>query len=379
MTTLRQALGQVEPHVSLKAAWKRVIQLSRRLRKQGHPTQLHERATVERLLARPAAGGMDLHALKLALSHLLQATDIAQEDTCALAIEDWAGAWTPEYASGDVGVQVHQPGGNITEAEIDRWLGTVDGRIILDVDAAATWVHHLGGLALGGTPLRVDVQLSPGQDLPPVPRNRRNRDRSYEGKTWLPHLDTEGHFSATPRCIAERHGVLLSAPQKMVIDPFCGAGSDAIAAAWAGSNVIAGDQSSERIALARLNALHFEVQKHIVFQCIDAITLIREGLQSHPGATLFLDPPWGGVNWDRDGMNFEVLFGRWPELLPLMGLAGRVILKLPRTFDLSTLISFGRSWTIELGLGPATDHSADRPRCLTAYSDLPGPTPYIPI
>jgi hypothetical protein len=377
VSTLRQALGQIEPHVSLKAAWKRVIQLSRRLRKEGHPTQLHDRATVERLLARSAVAGMDLSALKVALSHLIQATETDQEDTTALAIEAWANSWTAEYASGDIEVQVHQPGGLITEAQIDRWLGTVDGRITLDVDAAATWVHHLGGLGLGGAPLMVDVHLRPGQSLPAVRRNQRNRERSYESKAWLPHLDTEGHFSATPRCIAERHGALLSAPKKMVIDPFCGAGSDAIAAAWAGANVIAGDQASARVALARQNALHFGVQKHIEFQCIDAITLLTDGLKSHPGATLFLDPPWGGVNWDRDGMNFEVLFGPWSELVPLVALAGRVILKLPRTFDLSTLDSFGRSWAIEIGLGPATDHRADRARCLTAYSDSPGRTPFI--
>jgi hypothetical protein len=77
------------------------------------------------------------------------------------------------------------------------------------------------------------------------------------------------------------------------------------------------------------------------------------------------------VNWDRDGMNFDVLFGRWPALVPLMSLVGRLILKLPRTFDLGTLDSFGRSWSIELGLGPATDDHADRPRCLTAISDEP--------
>jgi hypothetical protein len=371
VNSVRRALGQIEPHVSLKIAWKRVIQLSRRLRKQGHTTQLHDRAAVERLLALEPVPKMDLSGLKLNLQLLVQASDTDAEDKYALAVETWAAAFLFPPASGDVEVHVHQPNGRITEVQVDRWLGTQEGRITLDAENAAIWVHHLGGLRLGGSPLSVEVGLPPGQVLPAVSRDRRGRERTHEGQAWLPHLDTSGHFSATPHCIAERHGALLSEPRRVVIDPFCGAGADAIAAAQAGARVMAGDQDPGRLALARQNALHFGVQDQIEFHCVDAIRLLREGIDSHPGATVFLDPPWGGVNWDRDGMNFDVLFGRWPALVPLMSSVGRIILKLPRTFDLCTLDSFGRSWSIELGLGPATDDHADRPRCLTAISDEP--------
>ena len=370
MTTLRRALGQTEPHVSLKAAWKRVIQVSRRLRKEGLATRLHERAAIERLLALECLPEMDLPALKKSLQGVVRASNTETENECAQAIETWVERWFIENVDREVEILIHQPSGLISGDQIDRWLGTEDGRINLDAETAAVWVHQLDGMGLGGHPLAVVPVLGPNESLPAVNRDRRGRERSYETQAWLPHLDTEGHFSATPRCIAERHGELLAAPRLAVIDPFCGAGADAIAAAKAGATVLASDHNSGRVDLARQNAHHFGIEKErLNFRCGDAIELIREGLQFHPGATLFLDPPWGGVGWNREAMDFTTLFGTWPELSQLCQLAGRVVLKLPRTFDLRTLDSFGRVWAVELGLGPIADDHADRPRCLTAISD----------
>ena len=99
------------------------------------------------------------------------------------------------------------------------------------------------------------------------------------------------------------------------------------------------------------------------------MALLEEGLDAHGGATVFLDPPWGGVDWDRSAMNFDRLFGQWPSLKRLVPMAGRVVMKLPRTFDLASLQALNRTWIVELGLGPASDSIADRPRVLTAYSD----------
>ena len=297
MNSLRRALGQIEPHVSLKAAWKRVIQVSRRLRKDGHPTLLHERAAVERLLNQQLDPSMDLRTLKMALQQLVQASGEESESAQVRAVETWAADWVAEFATGDVEIRIQHPGGFLDERQIDRWLGTANGRTALDAQTASGWVHHLDGLSLGGASVRVEIEIEEGKNLPAVGRTQRARERNHMDLSWLPKVDTEGHYSATPKAVAYRHGSLLSEPKAVVIDPFCGLGADAIASALAGATVVAGDHSATPLELARLNAQHFGVQKRVDFQCRDALTLLEEQLVAHPGATVFLDPPWGGHSY----------------------------------------------------------------------------------
>ena len=83
---------------------------------------------------------------------------------------------------------------------------------------------------------------------------------------------------------------------------------------------------------------------------------------------LFLDPPWGGPNWDRENMNLTTWLGGSTQAYNAIQNARAVLLKLPRTFDLSSLAETGRDWEFNLGVESLDDHPADRVRILTAFS-----------
>ena len=79
---------------------------------------------------------------------------------------------------------------------------------------------------------------------------------------------------------------------------------------------------------------------------------------------LFLDPPWGGRDWDREQMNWDVLFGAYPALISAMKGVTATLMKLPRTFDTESLRFLKGTWTFTLELGDESDHPADRVRFL---------------
>ena len=68
-------------------------------------------------------------------------------------------------------------------------------------------------------------------------------------------------------------------------------------------------------------------------------------------------------------MDLDTLFSEVGDLRELMTRAGRVVIKLPRTFDTTSLDGLGREWDFCLGIASRGDHMADRVRLITATGD----------
>lgn len=122
------------------------------------------------------------------------------------------------------------------------------------------------------------------------------------------------------------------------------------------------ERDPTRIALAQRNARGLRV----AFHQGEAEELVPALQRQHPGAARFLDPPWGGVDWDRQGMGWTDLV---PEVLTACALAAPlVIAKLPRAFELDSLPP-GRRWHLRWEFGRRETADADIVKMLTARSD----------
>jgi trimethylguanosine synthase len=368
VTTLREQLGAALPRVPLKAAWKKVILVSRRRKKAGLAAPLASRQAVDRLLDQ-AADDRTTPALKGFLRELHDASGEQSEDQALESVEGWYRNNAPRIAHQPVELHVHLAHPLIAKKELDGWLGTEMGRVRVDPSEAALWVHRLHGLDVGGVKIRVSVDLLEGEVLPAVGRKARGRTGNRGQSSWLPFSDVEGQFSLTPRPIAEAHAAALE-PKSTIIDPFCGLGGDAIAMALAGHSVLASDSSLARVNLAEQNAAHFDAQTKIEFSTQEATHAIGAGLTAHPGACLFLDPPWGGPDWNRDSMDFSELIGSVPGLERAISRADRVLIKLPRNFPTHTLPNDAHVWTARLGLCTTENPPIDRLKTLFAYGEI---------
>ena len=365
MTTVRKKLAACRPHVSLKEAWKAVIQNSRRRKRDGLEAPLSSRSAVDRLLQTSATPEMDVTELKSSLRSIIDARSPEDADTALEEIEQWAAHHTPKVHKGDVRVLATILDAQVEAAAIDLWLNTRDRRRTLDAPEASRFIHLLHGREVAGSRLTIEAELEPGWTLPTVERAERARQRTPNQSSWLPFLDPAGRYSATPRSIAERHAHLLRA-HSVVLDPFCGAGGDAIAFAQSGIKVLASDHNAGRLTLAKQNASHFGVTERIEFTFNEALNAVTAGLDKHPEAAIFLDPPWGGTDWNKGRMTFEALFQQLPEIIEACETAETVLIKLPRTLDVKTLPGEHRQWKIELGLDSRLNEPIDRLKTLIA-------------
>jgi trimethylguanosine synthase len=106
---------------------------------------------------------------------------------------------------------------------------------------------------------------------------------------------------------------------------------------------VAIESSPERLAMARNNAAIYEVDDHIDFVNGDFIDLV----DTVPAAgAVYLDPPWGGPAYRKQGVfhlsNFE------PDGLKLLELTWprfeQVLLRVPKTFDPADLDGYDAEW-----------------------------------
>jgi 16S rRNA G966 N2-methylase RsmD len=369
VSTLRAVLAAATPHVSVKAALTALIRTSRALRGEGHAVVVRGRADIERWLGQEDTGQFDLVAIKALMHGLVHGENLEVKTEAALTLNQIIAHFTPKEQSLPTRLSVSGGPAWLTTSKIDRWLGTEAGEITLTPGEAAAWVHHIDGLNIGSQKIRATAHLDEGHILPPLRREQRGRQRTSTPGCWLPFTDEVGRISATPERIAMAHGDLLAKPGLPVLDPCCGLGADAIGAALSGATVLASDTDSGRLALARRNADHFGVTQAIQFELGTAEDALRRWTINHPAHTIFLDPPWGGVNWSRDQMDLDMLFSNVGDLRGMMAHASRVVIKLPRTFDTSSLDGLGRQWKFCLGIASIDDHMADRVRLITATSD----------
>lgn len=350
MTTIRKALATASPHVSLKNAWRAAIHHSRRQRREGVERTSLSRAQVDRFLEQPVPSDRDIETLKVALSGVLQNDNEGTLTQALNVVEDWINhAGCTRVTDSAVALNISLEDERICKEDIDRWLGTSGGTIEVSAQEASRWMHHLNGRNIAGTTLTVHARPLDGLPLPSIDRRARGRVRTTGHKIWLPHLDEVGHYSATPRSIAEAHALELKTCSA-VIDPFCGAGADAIAVAMSGPMVLASDISASRLQLARSNAEHFGVTESIRFTQSEAEAAIAGALKEHQNLGLFLDPPWGGTDWDRDSISPTKLFHLLPNIESVICRFEVVVIKLPRTFPIQSLGRFGGRWEFKLGI-----------------------------
>lgn len=145
------------------------------------------------------------------------------------------------------------------------------------------------------------------------------------------HLDGEGLYSM------DVQSIISNTVQKLkfnnILDACCGVGGASIAFALAGKSVIAIDINSDRLEMAGQNAALFQVENHIQFVQGDALQLVKD----FTGIGIYLDPPWGGPNYERldkfSLSNFN-LNGR-KLLATSLAISKEVAFKLPRNFDFS--------------------------------------------
>ncbi len=362
--TVRQKLAEASPHVSLKVAVRRLIQVARRLHRAGESVPVRSRAEVERILDRAPPADWSASSLKEALAMVAHAST---EDAEKHALERCREALSPllyPLAECDIELRVHATASWLTPDAIDQWLGTTGGSIVCSPSEAARWIHHLDGMLIGGGSIRVSTEVE--HRVPAVRRSDRGRRRNGQVNLWLPHWDPVGRLSLTPRALADQHAQMLAESKLVVFDPFCGLGGDAIAFALKGLEVISAEVDRARLKLAEQNAADWGVADQIQFHHGSGPALIEEWRQRHPSYALYLDPPWGGASWDRQDMGWSTLFEDYPKIEDAVAHAQRVVIKLPRAFDTNTLCGGEDSWRIQLALSSGTEHMADRIRFIVA-------------
>jgi hypothetical protein len=370
--SLRGRLDAAGPPLPRKT-WPSLIRLLRgRKKRTGEaPRFVTGDGELQRALAWEARGDAELDRDVLRLHDLLWGLHVASPDDeesqeRAARADALLGRLTPRLRVDPVPVIVsgwHRSiPGPIREAVLGRSEASLSE---VDPVDAAVLHHELAGLDLGGSRLRVKAVLLKGEVLPAAPRSRRagpqRRDR--EGP-WLPHVDEVGRWSATPWEIAKRHGELLAdAGVGSVIDLFCGCGGDAIGFAAAGLDVVACERDAGRAGLARRNVATFDIPGRVEVTLGDGLALLPTWSARHPGAALYLDPPWGSADGQETAARRAVT---WAHLLEgaggavdaVLDHAGPLLLKLPRDFDLATLPDPAR-WDIHWQMGDP-DHGAER-------------------
>ncbi|PVV00893.1 hypothetical protein BB560_004711, partial [Smittium megazygosporum] len=109
-------------------------------------------------------------------------------------------------------------------------------------------------------------------------------------------LDTESWFSVTPEPIASH--VAKRFRGKVILDPFCGSGGNAIQFALNSNFVIAIDIDPVKIKIAQNNARIYNVENRIEFINGD-FTKLAKHLKAD---IIYLSPPWGGVEYIKNSV-----------------------------------------------------------------------------
>ena len=335
---------------SLAKAWTALIRAQRRQhRESAWRGMLASRAQVERARGRAVRDGVDaeLDAIKQALRDVLRG---AEPGVAARRVDELVGAVLRSEASGSIAFVIDGwPFGFGAEERrrlLAPWPGAAGGA--LDAPLLASLRRDLDGLRLGGSRLRVRVQLPADTELPPPPRAARDRSRRGRPDPWLPHTDGEGLRSLTSQRLAARQAARLEASE--VVDAFCGVGGSAVALARSGKRVWALELDARRARLARRNADQLGLGGRISVEEGDAYERLTSLLAEHPRAALFLDPPWG----DAAG---EVRKVSWVDLLGGLELPAReVVVKAPPELDLATLP--GEGWAVHYEFGEYEDNAA---------------------
>ncbi len=364
---LRALLAAAPPAVSVNDALRLLIVTLRAQRKAGAAVDAPGRAALDRLLDGPPRPDLPAEAvpqIKAGLFRLVRhgaeaeaaaiwaALQAAGPAPAAGPVEVWVEALPPGMNAPtlagllgvDPGALLHAPGPAVGRRDITALhgqdLAPGSWGAALAPAAAAVALHQLAGLDLGGVPLRLRAALDPGARLPAVPREQRaDKGRWGRAGPWLPTVDALSRRSLTPEALAARQAAVareLVGAGGLVIDAFAGVGGNAVAFAAAGLRVRGLERDPARAAAAdaALRARGAGARGRV--EAADADARAPALLAAHPGALLFLDPPWEPED-DGRGVDLEALLSPTPRLFAAARAHPRLLLKLPRTFALDRL------------------------------------------
>jgi len=156
-------------------------------------------------------------------------------------------------------------------------------------------------------------------------------------------FDEEGLFSLTPQKVAL--DIADNTAGNIIVDAFCGVGGSAIGFALKGKSVIAIDNSSDRLSMAKNNSEIFGVSSLIEFAQGDCMQI----LPTLKPDSIFLDPPWGGTDYGKIGkFSFSNFDPDGKSLLDLsFSMTNSVVMRLPKNFDLDELKRINRDYKLQ--------------------------------
>ena len=169
-------------------------------------------------------------------------------------------------------------------------------RLTLPPVDAALLVARLRGLGIDGKPLEVEAKPGLSRNLVRAGRlaEARERRQTTPGFTRpLARATGEGRYSLTPEALALRMGELAGG--RSVVEACVGSGGNSIGFARAGCRVVGFDVDAERLAEARHNMAVYGVRDRVRLVHGDALT----GVPKESADILFVDPPWGGEQYDK--------------------------------------------------------------------------------
>lgn len=213
--------------------------------------------------------------------------------------------------------------------------GTRRAEAELDAERAGDLAARLRGVVIDGRALACEVQPALSRTQVRAGRladARRRRETSVGFERSGVQIDDEGRWSLTPELLALEIGRMVQG--RRVIDAGCGVGGNAIGFARAGCEVVAIEQSRERLGMARHNAGIYGVADRIRFVQGDA--LARADELAVPGTIVFVDPPWGR-DWAERELHLAdfPLLGGMRELPERRGVA--LWAKLPAAFPVAEI------------------------------------------
>jgi 16S rRNA G966 N2-methylase RsmD len=204
----------------------------------------------------------------------------------------------------------------------------------LPAEQAALLAARLRGLGIDGETLQVETAPGLSRALVRAGRLAEARERrvTTPGFTRSAARATgEGRFSLTPESLALRMGELAAG--RTVVEACVGSGGNTVGFARAGCMVTGFEIDPDRLVEARHNVALFGGSSRVKLAAADALLEVPR----HAADILFIDPPWGGEQYDKrftERASFPVL----DRLLAKdLSAYGEIWIKVPSSFRVATV------------------------------------------
>lgn len=155
--------------------------------------------------------------------------------------------------------------------------------------------------------------------------------------------DVEGLYSVGPEEVADKNARKIGA--KTVVDGFCGIGGNTIGFAKHAEHVYAIEIDPVRFEMARNNLRVYGLDHKVTFingDYFDESPKIK-------AEAVFLAPAWGGPDYSqKDIFTLEDFNPSGKSILDIaFKYFSKVVIQIPKNFDLSELDQFGKEYVVE--------------------------------